>query len=179
MKKVIVYTSSYGHTRRYAFELANKTNLPLIDLKEIKKLDDYNVLIYLAPLIAGNTKSLKKVLKKFGKGDKKTLIVVTVGVSSPLDDMNVKNINNNIYAQTQNTLFDKISIYHLRGGVIYSKLKPLHRIIMKLIYKISLKTPVENRREVEQTIIDTYGKDIDFTNLEALDPIIQEINQIN
>ena len=58
MNKIIVYASQYGTTKRYAEELAKKTNFPIYSYKEFLSLtpfdgEVYDTIIYLGAIYAG------------------------------------------------------------------------------------------------------------------------------
>ena len=52
----------------------------------------------------------------------KELILITVGISDPESLKNTTAIKNNIKSKLPAELFEKASIYHLRGSIDYSKL---------------------------------------------------------
>ena len=70
-----------------------------------------------------------------------------------------------------------MKIYHLRGGIDYQNLSLAHRAVMALLYQSLRRIPVEKQTPENRALIETYGKQVDFTDLGALEPIIQEIQE--
>ena len=48
---------------------------------------------------------------------------------------------------------------------------------MKMLYQSLHKTPPEKQTAENRAFIETYGKQVDFTDFSALEPIIQEIQR--
>ena len=57
---------------------------------------------------------------------------------------NINNIENSMKRQLSNEIYEKASIYHLRGGIDYSKLNFLHKTMMRQLYKKVKGLPEEN-----------------------------------
>ena len=49
-----------------------------------------------------------------------------------------------------------------------------HRMVMKLLYQSLHRTPLEQQTAENRALIETYGKQVDFTDFRTLEPIIQE-----
>ena len=64
-------------------------------------------------------------------------------------------------------------MFHLRGAIDYTKLGLKHRIMMKLLYSKVTKIPEAERNAEVRALIATYGKQVDFVNLDTLEPIAQ------
>ena len=95
-----------------------------------------------------------------------------------INDDTIKNINNGIKKELPETILNKIKIFHLRGGIDYNKLNFMHKTMMKLLYTKAKSIKEENKTEEIKDLIDTYNKQIDFTNFSSLDKIITEIDKI-
>ena len=64
MNKIIVYGTHYGTTKKYALELARKTNIDAISYENLENINDYDTIIYLGGLYAGGILGMAKTLKK-------------------------------------------------------------------------------------------------------------------
>lgn len=71
---------------------------------------------------------------------------------------------------------EKAEIFHLRGGIDYSCLHFLHRLMMKLLYKNALKIPEEKRTAEVKAMIETYGAKVDFIDFSRLDAVCAALN---
>ena len=72
-------------------------------------------------------------------------------------------------------LLDRAKVFHLRGSISYPSLSFPHRTMMKLLYQSLRGAPPEKQTSENRALMETYGKQVDFTDFSALDPIIQEI----
>ena len=175
MKSIIVYGSNYGTTKQYANELSRRTNMKVISFKKVnQQINDYDNIIYLGALYAGGVLGMSKTLKKLNNISNKKIIIVTVGLSDPTDEVNKNNIINNIKNQMPKKFFEKAKIFHLRGGIDYSKLNFAHKTMMKLLYNAVKNLPKEKLTAEDRAMIETYNKKVNFIDFSSLDEIINE-----
>ena len=175
MSNIIIYGSHYGTTKQYAKELSRRTNIEAISFENVKEINNYDKIIYLGGLYAGGVLGMTKTLKKLNKISNKTIILVTIGLSDPTDEKNINNIRNNIKSQIQKEIFEKAKLFHLRGGIDYSKLNFVHKTMMKLLYNAVKNVPNEKQTAENRAMIETYNKKVDFIDFSGLDKIINEI----
>ena len=175
MSNIIIYGSHYGITKQYAKELSRRTNIEAISFENVKEINNYDKIIYLGGLYAGGVLGMSKTLKKLNKISNKTIILVTIGLADPTDEKNINNIRNNIKSQIQKEIFEKAKIFHLRGGIDYSKLNFVHKTMMKLLYNAVKNVPNEKQTAENRAMIETYNKKVDFIDFSGLDKIINEI----
>ena len=175
MKNIIVYGSNYGTTKQYANELSRRTNMKAISFKKVnQQINDYDNIIYLGALYAGGVLGMSKTLKKLNNISNKKIIIVTVGLSDPTDEVNKNNIINNIKNQMPKKFFFFVKIFHLRGGIDYSKLNFAHKTMMKLLYNAVKNLPKEKLTAEDRAMIETYNKKVNFIDFSSLDEIINE-----
>ena len=177
MNDIIIYGSHYGTTKQYADELSRKTNIKAIPFEEVNQINNYDNIIYLGGLYAGGVLGMTKTLKKLNNISNKKIILVTVGLADPTDEKNINNIRNNIKTQIQKEVFEKAKIFHLRGGIDYSKLNFAHKTIMKLLYNAIKNLSQEKQTAENRAMIETYNKKVDFIDFSTLDKIIDEIQK--
>ena len=101
------------------------------------------------------------------------LFVATVGLADPTDAENVNHIRGCIKKQVPASHYDESKIFHLRGAIDYTKLGLKHRIMMKLLYSKVMKIPEAERDAEVRALIATYGKQVDFVNLDTLEPLVK------
>lgn len=175
MNSIIVYGSNYGTTKQYADELSRRTNMKVISFKKVnQQINDYDNIIYLGALYAGGVLGMSKTLKKLNNILNKKIIIVTVGLSDPTDEVNKNNIRNNIKNQISREVFEKAKIFHLRGGIDYSELNFAHKTMMKLLYNAVKNLPKEKLTAEDRAMIETYSKNVNFIDFSSLDEIISE-----
>ena len=175
MKSIIIYGSHYGTSKKYADELSKRTNIQSISFKEIKEINDYDNIIYLGGIYAGGILGMSKTLRNLNNISSKNIILITVGLADPNDEENINNIRDNIKKQLKSEVFKKAKIFHLRGGIDYSKLNFAHKTMMNLLYNMVKKLPEEKKSAEDRAMIETYNKQVEFVDFSSLDNIINEI----
>ncbi|MGN9164485.1 flavodoxin domain-containing protein [Tissierellaceae bacterium HCP3S3_D8] len=173
MKKIIVYGSKYGTTKRYAIELSNKTGIKVISYDKARDLSTYDTIVYLGGLYAGGVLGLSKTIKLLPENSKQTVIIVTVGLADTKDSVNTDKIKSSIRKQIPKDIYDKAKKFHLRGGIDYQKLNLKHKIMMKLLYNKVKKIPLEKQTAETKAMIDTYNQKVDFVDFNSLKDIIE------
>ena len=150
MIKAIIYHSNTGHTMAYAKLLSKELNLPCYFLEEaktyVKKEDE---VIYLSWICAGVITKLKKISRTY-----KVKCIGMVG-AYPNTDKYLKELQKN------NGL--TIPSFYLQGGIDYSKLKGLKKLIVKAVGKT---IPKENTELLN--LFQNGGSYVKKENLEEL-----------
>ena len=178
MNSIIIYGSHYGTTKQYAEELSKRTNIKAISFKKFnQQINDYDDIIYLGALYAGGVLGMSKTLKKLNNISNKKILIATVGLSDPTDEVNKNNIRNNIKNQIPKEVLEKAKIFHLRGGIDYSKLNFAHKTMMKLLYNAVKNLPNEKQTAEDRAMIETYNKKVNFIDFSSLDKITNEIQK--
>ena len=176
MSNIILYGSHYGTTKLYAEELSRRTNIEVSSFKTIKDINQYDTIIYLGGLYAGGVLGMAKTLKNLNDVSHKKIILVTVGLADPTDEVNKNNIRNNIKRQLKKEVFEKAKIFHLRGGIDYSKLNFGHKTMLRLLYNSIKNLPEEKQTAEDKAMIETYNKKVNFIDFSSLDDIIHEMS---
>ena len=174
MKTVVIYKSKYGTTKRYAQWIAEALQAPLFESSEINpsQLSDYDVVIYGGGLYASGILGVELVVKNHCK----SLVVFTVGLSNP-DTTDYTKILEENFSQE---FLAKIKVFHLRGGIDYKKLGFIYKVMMFLLIKLKVeKIPQEERTREEQTMLDTYGDKVDFTDETTIIPLLDYVRGLN
>ena len=169
MNTLILYGSQYGTAKRYAEKFAEMTHFPVLSYEDVKTLTDYEQIIYFGALYAGGVKGLKNTVKKISPNTK--LIIVTVGLADVCDKENISNIRNSIRKQVPEHLLGAASVFHLRGGIDYSKLNFKHKTMMKMLYHSLKSKPAESLTQEDKALIETYNQKVDFVDYDSLKQI--------
>ena len=176
MNSIIIYGSHYGTTKQYAEELSKRTNIKAVSFKEVtSQINEYDNIIYLGGLYAGGVLGLLKTLKKIKNISDKKIILVTVGLADPTIEENKTNIRNHLKSQISKEIFENITIFHVRGGIDYSKLNFVHKTMLKLLYNSVKRLPEDAQTAEDRAMIETYNKKVNFVDFSSLDKIINEI----
>ena len=146
MKTVIIYGSCYGTSERYARELARQTGAELHAAKDLRDLTGCGLAVHIGGLYAGGLAGLRQTLRLLPPDC--WLMAVTVGLADPALPENVRNIRASL---------DRLSLRH--------------RVMMGMLRQTLLRRPAASLTEEDRLLLETYGKEVDFTDLSALEPI--------
>ena len=174
---IVVYSSRYGATRRYAEELAKRLQVKAVDYRKANLSYQYDSIIYLGAMYAGGVKGLKDTMKKLSDVSQTNIMVITVGITDPTNLENQESIRKAIKEQMSPKVFAKMQIFHLRGAIDYKRFKLLDKLLMRTVYKKVSKMPEEERTPQIRALMETYGQTVDFVDFSRLDKIIAQINK--
>lgn len=172
---IIIYGSKYGTAKQYAKELAKTIKSKFKSYEDAESIDAYDTIIYIGALYAGGVLGMKKTFKKLLNSSNKKIIIATVGLADPSNKANIDSIKNGMKKQLSAELYSNAHIFHLRGGIDYSKLNLKHKTMMHLLYKKAVNLPDEKKTAEDKAMIETYNKRVSFVNYGSLEPIIQSI----
>ncbi|MBE6905894.1 MAG: flavodoxin [Ruminococcaceae bacterium] len=169
-KKILVaYTSKYGSTRKYAEWIASALNADLFAAQtvESKVLSQYDIIIYGGGLYAGGIAGVKLVTQNSCKN----LIVFTVGLANPHSTDYSAIINKNFTPE----LLERTKFFHLRGGIDYKKLSPVHKVMMAMMKGMIQRKPESEREVDDKEFLDTYNSKVNFEDKRTIDSIISYV----
>lgn len=177
MNAIVIYQSHYGSTETYAKWLAEDLNADLQKADRVKPADlqKYDVIVYGGGLYAGGVNGIAVLTKNFERIKDKSLYLFTVGASDMTDSENIAAIRSGLEQKLPPAMWEKVHLYHLRGGMHYSKMNFLHRTMMNMMIKMLRKKPEGELRSDEKDMLAAVGKDTDFTSREALKPLLSDI----
>lgn len=170
MKTLIIYGSQYGSTKRYAERLSEITRFEAIDYKQANDIKGFDRIIFMGGLYAGGVLGLKKTVGKMAENQE--LIIVTVGVTDPNETEYFSQIRKSIKNQIPANLYNEEKVFHLRGAIDYNKLVFKHRVMMSMFHKMVQKMPESQRTADANAMLETYDKQVDFVDFNALEKIV-------
>jgi flavodoxin len=175
MKKcVVVYESKYGTTKKYAEWIAEDLGADIFPRKDASADDlaGYDVIIYGGGLYAGGVSGLPFITKNYEKIKDKRILLFTCGLGDPTVFENVDSIRKSLAKALSPEMQKNFEIYHLRGGMDYSKLSFIHRSMMSMVQKAVSKKDPSTLTEEDLQMMETYGKTVDFTDRTTIKPLV-------
>lgn len=166
----IIYRSKYGATKQYAEWIAKALNAELLEKSSVKPedLSKYNIIVYGGGLYASGISGIELVTKN----PCQNLVIFTVGLANPETTDYTKILNKNLPVE----LRSKVKVFHLRGGIDYGEIGPVHRGMMALMKKMAIgNKTTQQLSDEERTFVDTYGKKVNFINQEAILPLVNYV----
>lgn len=175
MKTVVVFESKYGATRQYAHWIAEALGCDLFEKKHIKpqQLQAYDTIVYGGGLYAGSVSGIDLLTKNFGALAGKNLVLFTCGLADPADNANVEHIHNTLAKLMTPDMLARVQVFHLRGGIDYSRLSFLHKIMMGMLHKALLRKDRSTLRQEDREMLDSYGQRVDFVDKDAILPMLE------
>lgn len=177
---VVVYQSKYGSTKKYAQWIAEELSCELFDRKNITVTDlkQYNTVIYGGGLYGGIVSGIGLITKSFDKLSNKNVILFTCGLADPEDKSNTDRTKKSLNKVLSPKMQQIIKVFHLRGGIDYSKLGIVHKAMMAMVHSMIAKKNYNTLNDGEKQILDTYGKVVDFTGKATIMPIVKYVSEL-
>ena len=174
-KTLVIYSSKYGHTKKYAQWLSEALNADICENKNLKNemLNDYAVIVFGSSLYAGKNKAALLLRKHFEQIKDKKVVLFTCGLGSVDNPFDIANINRALDRVITPEIRSRIKIFHVQGGIDYKNLSILHKAMMKFVHSKVSRKPENERNEEDREFLATYGQKIDLSDKKMLAPVIQ------
>jgi menaquinone-dependent protoporphyrinogen IX oxidase len=173
VKKIaVIYKSKYGSTKQYAEWISEALDAELFEASSVKssELDKYDVVVYGGGLYVGTISGIKLV----AEASCNQLVVFTVGLEH-VTATDCKDIMAKAFTPER---LSKIKAFHLRGSLDYGKMGLIHKGMMAVVKKEADKTPVNERTRFNNFVIETYGKEVNFVEREAIIPLVEFVRSL-
>lgn len=180
MNGIVVFGSEYGATEKYAAKLSKELDFDLVSAQDFNSdmAKKYNICIHGGGLYAGGLAGLKNTLKAIPANPEIVLILFTVGLADPLEQENIDSIRKSLKRQLPSNLYHENRIFHLRGSIEYSKLSLTHKTMMTLLCKKTQMLPKEKQTAETRALVETFGKEVDFVDFDALKPLVSYVQHL-
>lgn len=172
MNAIVVYTSKYGSTEKYARWLAEALGCPAKSLKEVnaKELAACDTVLYGGSVFAGSVKGFRKFLTKLGAAEGKRLVLFMVGMASPAKmDIYDTVAQNSIPGEWKG----RFAAFALWGDSQFSKMNGIERLMMRVPKMEAEKVPPEERDAEMREFLENFGKDMVHSSREQIGPILE------
>lgn len=175
---IVIYKSVTGYTKQYANWIAEAISCDVKEIGDVNKemLQKYDVIVYGGGLYAGGVSGMNKFKKLYPEIREKELILFTCGVADTQIQENVKHIEEEIAKVIPGEMYASMKQFHLRGGIDYSRLSLIHRLMMWMLCRMVKKKGYENLSGDDKMIVDTYGKKVDFSDQKTILPIVDYVS---
>lgn len=175
----VIYASHYGFTEAYARWIAEELSGDLLEAKRVQSEDlrRYHTVIYGGGLYAGGVNGISLLTENFETLQGKNLFLLTVGAADVTDQENITSIRRSLARVLTPPMLDAFSIYHLRGGLQYSRMNLLHKSMMAMLRLSLLKKPESELGSDGRALLETYGQDVSFLDREAIAPLVADVRK--
>lgn len=165
MKRLVVYESSTGFTKKYAEWIAKKLSCevkPRIRVKA-KEAAGYDQIIYGGWVLGGRVNGLDKFMKLYpGK-----LVVFAVGVTPDSET-----VRNNIVSASG---LGTIPFFYMQGGLNPSRQTLIQKRMLKMVRKfLAAKKDKNNQDRLIEQLLGHQG---DYTDVIYINPLVEYVKQ--
>lgn len=131
MKKLVVYRTKHGSTKKYAEWIAKESKSDIVDMKGGKHIDfdHYGKILIGCPIYAGNVLGSDFIKKNWGKlKDKKMGVFTVSGHETDSDD------TKNSYSRSfPEGIRKKVKDFHLRGKISFKDLGFFEGLLLRMM----------------------------------------------
>lgn len=161
MKKIVIYESVTGFTKKYAQWIAEELQAEIKDTRTMNgvNLAEYDLVVFGGWLMGGRISGLEKIHKQ----NVKKLVVFATGAS-----LDTKELAEEI--RKANPL-SGISFFYLPGGMHYSELGFMKKAMLKMVKKSIAKK--ENKTEADLYMEKVICTDFDMTDKKYIAPLLE------
>jgi menaquinone-dependent protoporphyrinogen IX oxidase len=175
LKSIVIYKSKTGFVRKYAEWIARGLSADVISVKKLKSknLKDYDNIIYGGSLFAISITGFKSFKKRMYKLTNKKIAVFVCG-ASPISEEVEEVIKTNNFTNEE---LERTKIFYFRGGFNYKKLRLFDKMLVNLL-KLDIKIKVKKGIILsanEEMMLELFHGDHDYTDIEAIVPLIDYI----
>jgi len=165
-KVAVVYKSKYGYTKTYAEWIAEELDVPLFCVSDVSpaQLAEFDTVVYGGGVYAGGISGSGLV----NKLKCKNAIVFSVGIADPVIAD---------YSYAVKNLGDT-KCFHFRGGIDFTRLGFVTKILIKAIRAEASKKDITTLTSDEEALLTYYGKTVDFTDKNAIAPLVEYVRKI-
>lgn len=178
-KIVVIYQSKYGAVKKYAEWIAEALHGDIFEKGKIsaEKMMDYDTVIYGGGIYAGGIAGISFIGKNYEKIKNKNIVLFTCGLANTKIEKNVQHIRGEMKKSLPESLMNQAVIYHFRGYMDYSKLTPVHKIMMKMMNNMIAKKTDSEKTAEDRVFLETYGKAVDFTDQRSIGELVEQVRE--
>jgi len=173
-KTAVIYSSKYGHTKKYAEWIAQDLSADIFDLKSFDKklLSNYETLVFGSGLYAGRIAFADILAKNIEQIKDKKIVLFTVGTGDVSNEKNTDYVKKQFFAKFPEEFMKNTKLFCLRGGVDYENLSFIHRKMMDMVHFVLSKKKPEELKFEDKEFLDVFGKKVDFTDKNSILPLV-------
>lgn len=174
MKGIILYTSRYGATKRYADWIAEETGFECIETKkaDIARVKQYDVLVFGGGIYASGIAGLSFLKRNIAQLRGKKIVLFCDG-ASPYEEAAFQQI-------VSHNLKDELAglpCFYCRGGWDMDRMSIADRMLCRLLQKAVAKKKPEECELWERALLEAGTEKHDWTDRAAIEPILEAIRQ--
>lgn len=171
----VIYKTKYGSTKKYAGWLTLKLDADLYEISDIrsKHLLEYETIIFGGGVYRGKINGLNFIDQNYDKIKDKNIYIFSVGMESLSEDRKELLIKNNF----KNIEEKNVKIFNFKGGLDYSSLSVIDKIMMKALKSMLDKKTKSDLTEDDKILLKGFEEKIDLTDKNSIKDLVDEVNR--
>ena len=172
MKGIVLYSSKYGATKRYAEWLAEETGFDCVETKKarIEDVKQYETIILGGGVYASGIAGLSFLKKNMSQLQSKKVIIFCDG-ASPYDEKAFQQI---VAHNLKDSLFG-LPCFYCRGAWDMEAMNLVDRNLCKMLQKAVAKKKPEDCEVWEKALMEAGDQKHDWTDKSYLAPILEAV----
>lgn len=174
MKTIVMYTSKYGATKKYAEWLSNKLDCRLIETKSAKidEIEKYDTIILGGGIYASGIAGLSFIKKHYTKLSNKRIVVFAVG-ASPYEEKAMTALK----AHNFKNATAKIPCFYCRGAWNEAAMSFKDKMLCNMLKAAVAKKEPSSYEPWETALMEAIGNNVDWTDPKYLMPILKYVSE--
>ncbi len=172
MKTLVVYQSRTGYTRKYAEWIARELDADLHKAEDVRpgQFVAYDTIIYGGGLYGNRISGVNLITNNLLDLVDKNVIVFATGISIPGPEIEAEIQAQNFTPAEQ----EQIRFFYFRGGFNYSRLKPMEKLMMRLMRGYLRRKAKKNQpvSAIQRSMLETFENPLDYTEQQNIAPLI-------
>lgn len=173
--QVVIYYSKYGHTRTYAEWIQEALQCDMIPANkiDIDQLKDYETIIFGHSVFAGRYKFGPKFSDIMKAYPNKNYVFFSVNLAATdTSEADRQQLTDKVETALGADNMKKIKLFFMRGGIDYSKLNLLHRLMMWILIGMLKSKKPHDQSEADKLMIEAYGDRLNFMSQDQINDLL-------
>ena len=172
MKKLILYKSNCGSTKKYAEDIGKAVGADVMPLKQFKwkALNQYDIIVFGGWVMGGNIQGVNDFLVHWEEMKDRNVIIFAVGMGYPTPEG-----RNTLINQTVLDLYH-IRFYQFQGSFDFKKLNLVHKALMKTSIARIARKP--DATEGDKQLLSVLENPLEVYDQAKVDRVIEVIEKI-
>ena len=172
MKKVIVYNSKTGFTKKYAEWMAEELQCDTRPFqKDMESLKEYELVVFGGGIMAGKVNGLDQFRNKMDVKKQKLIVFATGATSQDLTDVTEQFKKNNLNDDEQK----RVPFYYFEGGINYNNMSMVSKFFMKML--LSMLRNKKNRTAEEEGMLQSLSHSFDHCDRRRILTMMNQIKE--
>lgn len=173
MEVIVIHSTRFGSTEKYAFEIAKQVQCSAVKSQNVtaEDLDHYDIIVFGSCLLEGQLTDADKFQSWVEQYPNKKWALYTVGLSNP----SLTNFTTLLSEQFSQVVLERVHFFHYRGSIQYKRLELMqdliHRMKEKRVESLDQTPLSDSNRELLQK----YGTYFDMTDIGSIKDLVRWI----